>query len=125
MLGALVFELKEIELKQKKRLVVELSDEGLCGGRPHVSELLITWQGGRKNPDRLTVRTRSEHVWTTEDRVKHKKRVAPMRSSNVARSHAYVDPAIRADHESGAAQQQRRLGLLQARVPDPRVSVEE
>jgi hypothetical protein len=71
--GSLVLVMNELDLK-KRKLVLELSVAGFCGGRPHTVQLSISWDGPRKHPEWLQVKKLSERLWTTEDRIAHKRK---------------------------------------------------
>lgn len=71
--GAVVFSIHEYDASAR-RLTLTLSDAGLCGAAPHVSDLEITWAGAIDDVDSLTVRTTSSPAtreWTPDDRRRH------------------------------------------------------
>ena len=55
----------------KKRAFLWLSDSGLLGSSPSVTELELRWQGSRKNMTAIVVKTRHKRPWTQEDRFEH------------------------------------------------------
>ena len=70
--GVRLMRVQRFEL-DKKRAFLWLSDSGLLGSSPSVTELELRWQGGRTNMTAIVVKTRSRRLWTREDRLEFRR----------------------------------------------------
>ena len=77
-----VIEVQKFDAK-KRVLALRISDAGLCGSKPHVTEFEIKWRFNGDAPylKGLRVNLVSERDWTTQDRIDHKAGVAKAKTS--------------------------------------------
>ena len=66
--GVRLMRVQRFEL-DKKRALLWLSDSGLLGSSPSVTELELRWQGSRSNMTAIVVKTKNRRLWTREDRL--------------------------------------------------------
>ena len=78
--GALVVKVEHVDNSETyQHAILQLSDVGICGGRPRVANIEVWWQGlgrGVRGQGSLKVNIQSERQWTLQDRTEHDRLVA-------------------------------------------------
>lgn len=91
--GAIMLKIVEYD-KDDRRMLIRISDAGVCAAAPHIMDVEVEWKGSREAVKRLKIRKQLERDWTKEERVAHKKFVDQHQDRVTEEEMRRTDPAM-------------------------------